>query len=80
MLCKVMEVKAPHQFSCLLISATIFYNRNGRLRIHSTIARPGHLQQSFAEFGISATMPQQICPSIIPRHLPHPMHNMDESD
>ena len=80
MLCKIMEVKAPHRFSCLLFRVTITYNRNGRLRIHSAIARPGLLRQSFAKFGIFAAMPQQVCPSTIPRHLPHPMHNMDESD
>ena len=75
-----MEFNAHHRFSCLLSNVTNFYNRIGRLRIHSAIARPGPLRQSFAEFEISATMPQQIGPWIIPRHLPHPMRNMDESD
>ena len=79
-ICKVLEIKAPHHFSYLLFSVTNFYNRNGRLRIHSAIARPGLLRQSFADSGISAAMQQQIDPSIIPRHRPHPMHNMDESD
>ena len=39
-LCKVMEVKTHHRFSCLLFRVKISYNRNGRLRIHSAIAPP----------------------------------------